>query len=74
LENYVIDVPEESDGETNPATLDDLANIPEASPAIAVSRWSKRWARDTDKDYSLERATKLKALHNECDRNQPSMF
>jgi hypothetical protein len=67
LWNYVIEDLEESEGESNLEKVADLANIPEASPAKAASRWSKRRAGATDD--SLERASKMKALRNEGDND-----
>jgi hypothetical protein len=70
VENFVVDDVDEYEGENNlaveniPGRVEQLAAIPEASPAKSASCWSKCRARDTDED-SLECATKLKAQHNE---------
>jgi hypothetical protein len=70
VKNSVVDGVHKSEGENNlaieniPGRVEQLAAIPEASPAKAASCWSKRRARDTNEDF-LECATKLKVHRNE---------
>jgi hypothetical protein len=69
IENFEIEDVEDSVealpvAEIAPRKAEQLAAIPEASPAKVASRWSKWRAGDTDQDSS-DRATKLKAQRNE---------
>jgi hypothetical protein len=66
LMGYMIEDPEESEGENTSVTNAELGNIPEASLAKSGSRRSKCRAGDTHEDF-LKHATKKKAQRNEGD-------